>query len=132
MLGYAVVNGGEGTLEYLVANGGGDYKNLMTARTDVKVHGFGGRRYHVNLRPGLGTDATRMGPELGFGTALGDKFDFVGRHKPHGRFSTSQFRRYGGPILQIYAALHHPRAGRATVTVSNQWHGMASGVERYP
>ncbi|MCE9607126.1 MAG: sialate O-acetylesterase [Planctomycetia bacterium] len=73
-------NEGRGSLEYLVKNAAtaADYRHLVDAdgawkaRSDVAVT-YGERR--GMLAPGFGADADRIGPELGFGTVVGDAYD---------------------------------------------------------
>ena len=68
-------NKGEGTLEFLVKNAPKKYGALQTksgewtVRTDVWVK-YGERS--GGLKPGFGARSSTIGPELGFGTVVGD------------------------------------------------------------
>ena len=70
-------NDGKGSLEWLVKNGAAEpgYKHLVdddgkwTSRDDVQIWYLGRQG---NLRPGFGFREGFIGPELGFGHAVGD------------------------------------------------------------
>ncbi|MCA9079452.1 MAG: hypothetical protein KDA58_02790 [Planctomycetaceae bacterium] len=72
-------NGGQGSLEFLAkSQPDAPYAKLRDAdgnwreREDVWIH-YLDRKGH--LRPGFGAREDRIGPELGFGTVVGDAFD---------------------------------------------------------
>ncbi|MDA7888233.1 Ig-like domain-containing protein [Akkermansiaceae bacterium] len=85
--GFGGVNGATGSLRYQVDNDPGGYGHLVDglgewiARDDVKVFyrrsdlNAGSTIKKGNLLPEFGVDDARIGPELGFGWAIGDALD---------------------------------------------------------
>ena len=70
-------NGGKGTLEYLSKNNPQKFGHLLQddgwiERKDVFVR-YGSRK--GPLKPGFGFRSSSIGPELGFGTVVGDALE---------------------------------------------------------